>query len=43
MESECNRLLADENEIVVAVDNAPNDHVYPQMADLHSMAVCIVM
>lgn len=25
--------LADENEIVVAVDNAPNDHVYPQMAD----------
>ena len=26
-------LLADENEIVVAVDNAPNDRVYPQMAD----------
>ena len=26
-------LLEDENEIVVAVDNAPNDHVYPQMAD----------
>ncbi len=25
--------LSDENEIVVAVDNAPNDHVYPQMAD----------
>ena len=25
--------LAEENEIVVAVDNAPNDHVYPQMAD----------
>ena len=25
--------LADENEIVVAVDNAPNDHVDPQMAD----------
>lgn len=26
-------LLADDNELVVAVDNAPNDHVYPQMAD----------
>ncbi len=26
-------LLADENEVVVAVDNAANDHVYPQMAD----------
>ena len=26
-------LLSDDNEIVVAVDNAPNDHVYPQMAD----------
>ena len=26
-------LLQDENEIVVAVDNAPNDHVYPQSAD----------
>lgn len=26
-------LLAEDNEIVVAVDNAPNDHVYPQMAD----------
>lgn len=26
-------LLSEENEIVVAVDNAPNDHVYPQMAD----------
>ncbi len=26
-------LLKEENEIVVAVDNAPNDHVYPQMAD----------
>ena len=26
-------LLQDENEIVVAVDNAPNDRVYPQMAD----------
>lgn len=25
--------LSDENEIVVAVDNAPNDRVYPQMAD----------
>lgn len=25
--------LAEENEIVVAVDNASNDHVYPQMAD----------
>ena len=25
--------LGDENEIAVAVDNAPNDHVYPQMAD----------
>lgn len=25
--------LADENELVVAVDNAANDHVYPQMAD----------
>ncbi|MCI6036000.1 MAG: glycoside hydrolase family 2 protein, partial [Firmicutes bacterium] len=25
--------LKDENEIVVAVDNAPNDHVYPQNAD----------
>ena len=25
--------LQEENEIVVAVDNAPNDHVYPQMAD----------
>lgn len=25
--------LKEENEIVVAVDNAPNDHVYPQMAD----------
>ena len=25
--------LADENEIVVAVDNSPNDYVYPQMAD----------
>ncbi len=26
-------LLKDENEILVAVDNAPNDRVYPQMAD----------
>ena len=26
-------LLREENEILVAVDNAPNDHVYPQMAD----------
>ncbi len=26
-------LLEEENEIVVAVDNAPNDRVYPQMAD----------
>ena len=26
-------LLQAENELVVAVDNAPNDHVYPQMAD----------
>lgn len=26
-------LLKEESEIVVAVDNAPNDHVYPQMAD----------
>ncbi len=26
-------LLGDENEILVAVDNAPNDRVYPQMAD----------
>ncbi len=26
-------LLENENEIVVAVDNAPNDRVYPQMAD----------
>ena len=26
-------LLAEENEILVAVDNAPNDRVYPQMAD----------
>ncbi len=26
-------LLADDNEIVVAVDNASNDRVYPQMAD----------
>ena len=25
--------LAEENEIMVAVDNAPNDRVYPQMAD----------
>ena len=25
--------LKDENEVVVAVDNAPNDRVYPQMAD----------
>ena len=25
--------LKEENEIVVAVNNAPNDHVYPQMAD----------
>ncbi len=25
--------LQEENEIVVAVDNAPNDHVYPQNAD----------
>ena len=25
--------LQDENEIVVAVDNAPNDYVYPQTAD----------
>ena len=25
--------LTDENEILVAVDNAPNDRVYPQMAD----------
>lgn len=25
--------LKEENEIVVAVDNAPNDHVYPQNAD----------
>ena len=25
--------LEKDNEIVVAVDNAPNDHVYPQMAD----------
>lgn len=27
------KLLKEENEIVVAVDNAPNDRVYPQMAD----------
>ena len=26
-------LLEEENEIMVAVDNAPNDRVYPQMAD----------
>ena len=26
-------LLEEENEIVVAVDNSPNDYVYPQMAD----------
>lgn len=26
-------LLEDENDIVVAVDNAPNDRVYPQVAD----------
>lgn len=26
-------LLSEENEVVVAVDNAANDHVYPQMAD----------
>lgn len=26
-------LLGDETEIEVAVDNAPNDHVYPQKAD----------
>ncbi|MBR5597990.1 MAG: glycoside hydrolase family 2 protein [Lachnospiraceae bacterium] len=26
-------LLEDENTIIVAVDNAPNDRVYPQMAD----------
>ena len=26
-------LLKEENEILVAVDNAPNDYVYPQMAD----------
>ena len=26
-------LLQDENELVVAVDNSPNDRVYPQMAD----------
>ena len=26
-------LLEEENDIVVAVDNAPNDRVYPQMAD----------
>ena len=26
-------LLEDENDIVVAVDNSPNDRVYPQMAD----------
>ena len=26
-------LLKEENEIVIAVDNAPNDRVYPQMAD----------
>ncbi|MBQ8233537.1 MAG: glycoside hydrolase family 2 protein [Lachnospiraceae bacterium] len=26
-------LLKEENEVVVAVDNAPNDRVYPQMAD----------
>lgn len=26
-------LLREENEILVAVDNAPNDHVYPQKAD----------
>lgn len=26
-------LLQEENEILVAVDNAANDHVYPQMAD----------
>ena len=25
--------LGEENEIAIAVDNAPNDHVYPQMAD----------
>lgn len=25
--------LEEENEIVAAVDNSPNDHVYPQMAD----------
>ena len=25
--------LKEDNEIAVAVDNAPNDHVYPQMAD----------
>ena len=31
----CNitRALGEENEIRVLVDNAPNDHVYPQMAD----------
>ena len=27
------KLLKEENEILVAVDNAPNDRVYPQMAD----------
>ena len=27
------KYLAEENEILVAVDNAPNDRVYPQMAD----------
>ncbi len=26
-------LLSEENEVVVAVDNAANEHVYPQMAD----------
>ena len=26
-------VMSDETEIAIAVDNAPNDHVYPQMAD----------
>lgn len=43
MESECNRLLADENEIVVAVDNAPMIMYIHRWQTLHSMAVCIVM
>ena len=25
--------LKDENELIIAVDNSPNDYVYPQMAD----------